>query len=143
LNMVPAIADEDMTEWMEYLYKQFDCPENANGVTVSLDTIDPNGNFIHIGTVTSDMSGMFKKMWTPEIEGEYTVIATFEGSDSYFASYAETAIGVGPPVSAGGPIEPEEPAAAPLITTELAIVLAIVVIAAIGIVAFWALRKRK
>jgi outer membrane protein assembly factor BamB len=141
-NGLPAIADKDMDAWMEYVYMQQSCPV-AEGVQVTLDTIDPNGNFIHIGTVTSDMSGMFSHMWTPDIEGKYTVIATFEGSNSYGASYAETAIGVTPPVSPGGPIEPEEPAAAPLITTELAIIMAIVVIAAIGIVAFWALRKRK
>jgi len=35
-------------------------------------------------------------MWTPEAEGEYTIAATFEGSKSYWASYAETSIGVGP-----------------------------------------------
>jgi len=37
---------------------------------------------------------MFKKMWTPEVPGEYTVIATFMGDDSYGSSYAETAVGV-------------------------------------------------
>jgi len=107
-----------------------------------LYAIDPNGNFIHIGTVTSDMSGMFNKMWTPEHEGEYKIIATFEGSDSYWSSYSETAIGVGPAASAAQPIETEEPAAFALGTTELAIIAA-VIIAAVGIVAFLALRKRK
>jgi len=33
-------------------------------------------------------------MWTQEIEGKYTIIATFEGSKAYYASYAETSIGV-------------------------------------------------
>jgi len=41
------------------------------------------------------------------------------------------------------PTEPEQPAEAPLITTEIAIIAAVVVVAVIGIVAFWALRKRK
>jgi hypothetical protein len=140
-NGVPAISDKDQSAWMEFVYLQQSCPV-AEGVEVTLDTIDPNGNFIHIGTVTSDMSGMFSHMWTPDIEGKYTIIATFEGSESYASSYAETAIGVGPPVSPGGPIEPEEPVA-PLITTELAIILAIVVVAVIGVVAFLVIRKRK
>jgi hypothetical protein len=107
----PAIADADMEAWMEYLYMQQAIPANAKGVEVTLDTIDPNSNFVHIGTVTSDMSGMFKKMWTPEVPGEYTVIATFAGSKFYWSSYAETAIGVSeaPPA----PTEPQPAAAQP------------------------------
>jgi hypothetical protein len=38
--------------------------------------------------------GMFKMTWTPEIPGEYTIIATFAGSKSCFSSYAETALSV-------------------------------------------------
>jgi len=138
----PAMSDACMSSWMEYLHMQQPIPADAKGVDVTLDAIDPNGDFVHIGTVTSDMSGMFSHLWTPENEGKYTIIATFEGSDSYYASYAETAIGVGPAPSPAQPIEPEEPTAAPLITTELAII-AFVIVAVIGIVAFWILRKRK
>jgi outer membrane protein assembly factor BamB len=146
-NGVPAIADEDMSDWMKYVYMQFPMP-NANGVSVTLDTIDPNGNFIHIDTVNSDMSGLFKKMWTPEIEGEYTIIATFEGSEAYWPSYAETAIGVGPastpvtPIEPDEPTEPEEPVA-PMISTEVAVIAAVAVVALIGVVAYWILRKRQ
>ena len=136
------MSDEDQSAWMEYVYMQQKMPEDTKGVTVKLMAIDSNGNYQDIGEVTSDMSGMFKKMWTPEIEGEYTIIATFEGSDSYFSSYAETAIGVGPPVTPGTPIEPEA-TEAPFITTEIAIVAAVVIAAIIGVVAFWALRRRK
>ena len=109
----PAIADADMEAWMEYLYMQQAIPANAKGVEVTLDTIDPNSNFVHIGTVTSDMSGMFKKMWTPEVPGEYTVIATFAGSESYGSSYAETAIGVTAAPSAQAPIATPGPTATP------------------------------
>ena len=136
----PAISDESMGPWMEYLYMQKPCPADATGVPVTLDAFDPNNNFIHIGTVTSDMSGMFSHMWTPDIEGKYTVIATFEGSESYYASYAETAVGVGP-----APEEPpaEEPEEAPAYTAiDLAIIAAVVVAIIIGIVNLWALRKR-
>jgi len=141
---VPCIADADQQAWMEYLYMQQEIPATTKGVEVSLDALDPNGNFVHIDTVRSDMSGMFKKMWTPDTEGEYTIMATFGGSKAYYSSYAETAIGVGPAEAPTTPIEPEEPAAeAPFITTEIAILIAVVVAAIIGIVAYWTLRKRK
>ena len=142
---VPCIADEDQQAWMEYLYMQQAIPMTMNGVEVSLDAIDPNGNFVHITTVRSDMSGMFKKMWAPDTEGEYTIIATFEGSRAYYSSYAETAIGVGPAEAPSVPIEPEptEPAEAPFITTEIAIIIAVVVVAVIGVVGYWVLRRRK
>jgi outer membrane protein assembly factor BamB len=144
-SIVPAIADEDMTEWMEYLYMQQQMPMDATGVKVTLDAVDPNGNFINIGTATSDMSGFYSYKWTPEHEGKYTIIATFEGSKAYYSSYAETAIGVDPAPAPSGPIEPEptEPAEAPFITIEVAIIAAVVVVAIIGIVAYWQLRKRK
>ncbi len=86
----PAISDADMSEWMPYLYEQQSIPTHANGVPVKLQAIDPNGNTIELGTVTSDVSGNYALMWAPEHPGLYTVIATFEGSESYYGSYAVT-----------------------------------------------------
>jgi hypothetical protein len=144
-SIVPAIADEYMDEWMDYVYMQQNCPQMYAGVEVKLETLDPNGNYYEIGTVTSDASGIYKMMWQPPVPGEYTVIATFKGTDSYGSSWAETTFGVGEAQSPAQPIEPEptEPAEAPLITTELAIIAAVVIVAVIGVVSFWALRKRK
>ncbi|MFB3888224.1 MAG: PQQ-binding-like beta-propeller repeat protein [Candidatus Bathyarchaeia archaeon] len=113
----PAISDASMTAWMEYLYMQKPKPTNATGVPVKLTALDPNGNTQDIGTVSSDAAGMFKKMWTPPVPGEYTIIATFAGSESYYDSSAETAIGVSvaPPApvvtSAPAPTTPQETAA--------------------------------
>ena len=136
-DIVPAISDADQSAWMEYLYMQQPMPMNIKGVEVTLDAIDPNNNFIHIGRATSDGFGLFSYMWAPEHEGTYTIIATFEGSDSYGASYAETALGVGPATAPSGTIVPEEPTTAfALTTTELAII-AVVIVAIVGIVAFW------
>jgi outer membrane protein assembly factor BamB len=90
----PAISDESMTQWMKYLYMQWPIPTNATGVTVTLDVIDANGNYRSIGTATTDTSGTFSYMWKPDIPGKYTLIATFQGSESYYASYTETAFGV-------------------------------------------------
>jgi hypothetical protein len=143
LKGTPAISDEDMGAWMQYLFMDQACPADAKGVPVTLDAIDPNGNFVHIDTVTSDMSGMFSYQWCPEMEGKYTIMATFEGSESYGSSYSETAVVVDPAPAPAGPIEPEEPKEAPLITTEVAILIAAVIVAVAVIVGFWINRKRK
>jgi len=40
---------------------------------------------------------MYKKLWMPPpIEGEYTIVASFSDSESYWPSSAQTAIGVTP-----------------------------------------------
>jgi outer membrane protein assembly factor BamB len=78
----PAISDVYMQQWMEYLYMQQSIPGNAQGVPVKLTAIDSSGGATDIGTVTSDMSGIFKTMWTPTNTGTYTIVATFEGSHS-------------------------------------------------------------
>ena len=89
-----AISDENMSVWMDYLYGQnatlINSPPQCNGVTVRLSAVDPNGNPVNIGTVTSDSTGQFKTLWTPTTTGTYSVYATFDGSNSYYGSYAET-----------------------------------------------------
>jgi hypothetical protein len=142
----PAISDEYMTAWMEYKYMQKPMPTNAKGVTVKLTAIDPNGNSQDIGEVVSDIDGNFGISWIPPVEGEYQVMAEFEGSESYGSSYATTYFAVGQAPTAAQPIEPEPTtptAETPLITTETAIIATIAVAAIIGIVSFLALRKRK
>jgi len=134
----PAIADEYMSAWMEYLYQQQPIPTNAKGVEVTLDAVDPNGNFVHLGTTTSDTSGMFKKMFTPEVPGEYTIIATFAGSKSYYASYAETAIGV----SEAPPATPPPQYPIPIDPTWTIVGIGIAIIIAVAIVGILMLRKR-
>ncbi|XES78441.1 MAG: PQQ-binding-like beta-propeller repeat protein [Candidatus Bathyarchaeia archaeon] len=94
LKDTPAISDESMAAWMEYMFMQQPMPANAMGVEVKLETLDPNGNFYEIGTTTSDASGYYSYAFTPEVPGTYTIIATFEGSNSYYSSFAETAINV-------------------------------------------------
>lgn len=86
----PAISEEDMAAWMEYLHQQRPKPTNAKGVTVQLTAIDPNNNYINIGQSTSDYNGVFGLTWTPEVPGLYRIIATFAGSESYGSSSATT-----------------------------------------------------
>jgi hypothetical protein len=141
-NGVPAVADESMQGWMEYLYEQQAMPTDAKGVTVTLDAVDPNGNFVNIGTVTSDASGMFKKAFTPEVPGEYTIIASFAGSKSYYTSYAETAIAVSDAPATPAPTAvPVESAADLYFVPAIAgIIVAIIIVGAV--LALLMLRKR-
>jgi outer membrane protein assembly factor BamB len=135
---VPAIADKDMTAWMEYLYEQKPMPTNATGVPVTLDVIDANGNYRNIGNTTSDMNGFYSFEWQPDIPGKYTVIATFIGSESYYASYSETAF----TVSEAPPATPTPtPLTLPPYET-YTIAAAVAVIIAIAIATLLLLRKR-
>ena len=135
----PCVSKESMAAWMDYLHMQMPIPASVTGVPISIDAIDPNGNAVHIATVTSDMSGTFKKMWTPEITGEYTVTATFMGDDSYGSSYAETAIGA-VEAPAATPT-PEPPQAAPD-SIPYIIGIGIAIIIAVAIATVLILKKR-
>jgi len=90
-----CVSKDTMASWMEYLHMQKTIPANVNGVPVSLDAVDPNGNFVHIGDATTDgMTGEFGYTWQPEIAGQYKVTASFMGDDSYGSSYATTFVSV-------------------------------------------------
>jgi hypothetical protein len=139
LRGTPAISDADQEAWMDYLFHQRPLPANAKGVEVTLDALDPNNNYIHIGTVTSTASGTYGFLWTPEVPGTYHIIATFAGSAAYGPSYSETYMSVGeaPPT----PAEPQpEPAQPPLDMYLLYATVAIIV--AIAIVGLLLLRKK-
>ena len=136
----PAIADEDQQAWMQYLHMQQTAPADAKGVEVSLDTIDPNNNFVHIATVTSDSSGTFSYKWTPEVPGKYTVIATFAGSKSYGTSYAETTVGVDEAPAESSP--PEQTVTSDFTLVYTAIIGGVIAIIIAIAIAVLLLRKR-
>ena len=93
---LPVASDASMTDWMGYVYQQKPLPTNFTGVSVSLDVVDSNGNYRNIGTTTTDSTGAYNYQWTPDIEGKYTVIATFQGTNGYWPSHAVTAFAVDP-----------------------------------------------
>jgi hypothetical protein len=113
LQGTPAISDEDMSDWMEYMFMQQPMPEDAKGVQVHLTAIDPNGNYQDIGYATSDTSGKFAVSWNPPVPGDYSVTAEFEGSNSYGSSFDTTFFTVDEAPSPAAPIEPEAPAEEP------------------------------
>jgi outer membrane protein assembly factor BamB len=91
---VPAISDKDQAKWMEYVYMQQPKPTDAVGVEVTLTVLDPNGNVYDVATATSDVDGFFKSSFIPQVPGEYTITASFAGSESYWPSDSKTAINV-------------------------------------------------
>jgi hypothetical protein len=141
-NGVPAVSDANMSDWMLYVYKQFERPANVMGVDVVVSVIDPNNNAYEVGRATSDSSGMYKVMFTPEVPGEYTIIASFAGSGAYYGSYAETALGV-----EEAPTATPEPTPTPVSVAELyflpavsGIIVAIIIVGAL--LALLLLKKR-
>ncbi|MCW4028906.1 MAG: PQQ-like beta-propeller repeat protein [Candidatus Bathyarchaeota archaeon] len=94
---VPAVSDESMSDWMQYVYMQKPMPTDVTGVNVQLAVIDANGNYRSIGEATSDANGHYSYQWCPDITGKYTIIATFAGTESYYPSHSETAVAVDEP----------------------------------------------
>jgi hypothetical protein len=142
-NGVPAVSDESMSDWMLYIYKQFPHPTNATGVPVTLDVIDANGNYRNIGATISDADGFYSFEWQPDITGKFTVTATFEGSNSYWPSHAQTAFVVDE--AATTPAPTTAPQSNLATTADLMMYLAIGVVAiiiAIAIVGMLLFRKR-
>jgi hypothetical protein len=113
-------------------------PTNVTGVTVVLQATDPNGNFVTIGTATSDQSGVFKKLWTPEVTGEYRITAKFAGTQSYGESQAQTAIGITNAPSTQAP--PQYPAQVDNTLTIVGMGIAIMIV--VAIVGLMVLRKK-
>ena len=137
---VPAMSDESQSAWMEYIYMQKPKPTDATGVTVDVSVVDANGNFRSIGTTTTDASGMYSLTWMPDIPGDFKVIATFEGSNSYWGSTAETSFTA---VSAGPTATTTTQTQVDFSTIELYIVgTGIAIIIAVAIVGLLVLRKR-
>ena len=92
----PAISDEYMTPWMNYLFMQDPKPNNATGVPVTVSITDPNHNIIANLNATSDINGVYAISWTPpSITGTYIFTASFAGSNSYYPSRGETGFSVG------------------------------------------------
>jgi outer membrane protein assembly factor BamB len=143
----PAIADQNMQAWMEYLYMQQPMPTDSKGVQVTLYATDPSGNTQTIGTPTTDITGHYGVSFSPTMQGVYTITAAFDGTNSYGSSTAETIIAVGPAASAVvNPTPTISPAVNPptsaTTTTTYAVIAGVVIVIVIA-AAFLVLRRRK
>jgi hypothetical protein len=138
---VPAVSEQSMKSWMEYVYMQKPRPTNATGVPVILNVVDANGNYRTIGTVTSNSDGFYAFNWTPDISGQYTVYASFDGSESYWPSHAVASFAVDQ--TAPTPSAIAEVVNSPTDMYILAGVAAIIIaIAIVGLVIVLMLRQR-
>jgi len=140
-NGLPAVSDDSMEAWMEYAYQQQIKPTNATGVEVTLAILDSNGNYRTIGMTTSDANGFYSYNWTPDIEGKYTIYATFAGSESYYSSNAVSAFSVDPAPATPTPAPTAAPNAADLYLLPgiAGIVITIIIV---GVAIILVLRKR-
>jgi len=142
-NGVPCASDASMEAWMGYVYQQQPEPTNFTGVPVTITVLDSNHNCYVIGTPTTDNSGSYSLTWTPPIPGNFTVYATFPGTNGYWPSSAETHIYAGSPPATLAPTASPPSGLASTSTVELGVVAIIIVIIIIGaILAVLVARKR-
>ena len=138
---VPAVSDASQSAWMEYVYMQKPRPTDTIGVPIVLSVVDSNGNYREIGTTTSNDDGFFSFNWMPDIEGHYTVYASFGGSESYWPSHAVTAFAVDAAAATPAPTQAPAQSAADMyfVPAVAGIIVAIIIV---GAVLLLALRKR-
>ncbi len=141
----PAVSDDSMTEWMNYIMQNnaslVNSPPKPNGVPVTLTAFDSNGNTQTIGTVETDSSGKYVIAWTPPITGIYTITASFEGTNSYWRSSAETAVNVVEPDATATPTPVTQSVSDMyFIPAVVSIIVAILVVGAI--IALLVIKKR-
>ncbi|HLN46033.1 MAG TPA: PQQ-binding-like beta-propeller repeat protein [Candidatus Sulfotelmatobacter sp.] len=145
----PCVSKDSMTLQMEYLHMQQPMDgiwhnETVMGVPVTLTAFDSNGNPVDIGTVSTDgYYGTFSKTWTPPNEGDYKIIASFAGDDSYGSSAASTSISVGPAPTTTNTDNQQQISVPDYTMTIVYGVIAIIVAIAVGIaIAILVLRKK-
>ena len=139
---VPCVSAASMETQMEYLYMQHPIDglyhnETITGIPVTLTAIGSNGSAIDIGTTTTNgYYGTFGYTWTPPSAGQYTIIASFAGDDSYGSSSTATSISVGPAATAQPtqtPININVPDNTSLLMGILAAVVVAIIVSAIAL----------
>lgn len=145
----PCVSKDSMALQMEYLHIQhpidgFFHNQTVFGVPVSIDAVDPNGNSVHIGDVTTDgYSGTFGFEWQPEIAGLYQITATFLGDDSYGSSFAATYASVSEaPEASATPTQAVNFESMNNTTLTAIVGTGLAIIVAVAIVGFLVLRRR-
>jgi hypothetical protein len=155
LDMSPAqpgtacVSSDSMSTWMDYLHHQMPMDGyyhnvTITGVPISIDAVDPNGNFVHVADVTSDSSGAFGYTWiVPSMAGDYKIIATFMGDDSYGSSYSTVFVNV---AEGGKPTPTPTPTGGGTVATTADlmtyfIIGIVVILIAIGIIGALVLRR--
>jgi hypothetical protein len=123
-----------MNDWMNYVYMQKQKPADTTGVQVTFTAIDPNNNYVTIGTTTSDINGNYGFTWsTPDVPGSYKIIASFSGSGSYWGSTDSTYMNIVSPAAATtAPTQsPQSAADLYFIPAIIGVIIAIIVVGAV------------
>jgi hypothetical protein len=91
---------------------------------------------------TTDADGYFSFNWKPDIEGKYTVYASFGGSESYWPSHAVTSFAVDPAAATPAPTEAPIQSAADMYFVPAIAGLFILIIIVLVLVVLLMLKKR-
>jgi hypothetical protein len=142
-NGLPCVSDASMTAFMESAYMQQPMPHDITGVPVTFSIIDSNGNYRTIGSTTTNGLGDYSFTWKPDISGNYTVYATFAGTQSYYGSTASTGFYANTPAATPAPTATPLSGVATQTTLMYGIIAIIIVIVIIGaIIVMLMLRKK-
>jgi heme/copper-type cytochrome/quinol oxidase subunit 4 len=142
-NGLPCVSDASMQSFMQAVYEQQPMPTNTTGVPVTIYVLDSNNNYRSIGTTTTNANGFYSLIWRPDIIGNYTVTASFAGTQSYYGSTANTAFYVNPAASTTAPTASPISGLASNNTLMYGLVSIIIVIIIIGaVLAILVTRKR-
>jgi hypothetical protein len=141
-NGLPCVSDASMTPFMEAVYEQQPMPTNTTGVPVTINVLDSNNNYRTIGTTTTNSNGFFSFNWKPDIVGNYTVTATFAGTQSYYSSSAQTAFLATAPSATTAPTATPLSGLASNNTLMYGIVAIIIVIVIIGALTMLMLNRK-
>jgi len=142
----PCVSQDSMKTQMDYLHMQLPLGGIWNNVTITgvpvyVYAVDPNNNYKDIGIATTNgYYGTFSIPFTPEVEGTYTIMASFGGDVSYGSSGSSTAILVG---SAPTPYPTQQPINIPDNTSLIyGLLVAVIIAIVIGLVILLLVRKR-
>lgn len=137
----PCVSKTSMTNQMQYLHLQQPIDglwhnETITGVPVSLAAVKSDGSVIDLGTATTNgYYGTFSKSWTPPDLGDYTIVASFTGDESYGSSAASTAVSVGSaPESTQSPLQATAvDYTMTIVGTGIGIIIAIIIAIAVAV----------
>jgi hypothetical protein len=134
-NGVPVASDASMGSWMGYVYQQKGLPQDFTGVPVTISVVDSNGNQRNIGTAMSTSAGTYSLSWVPDIPGDFTVIATFAGTNGYWPSSSMTSFNVmeAHPTVAPTAAPPASNTDTYILSSAAAIIIVIIIVGAVSI----------
>jgi hypothetical protein len=144
-----CVSKDSMKTQMEYLHMQMPIGglwgnETIIGVPITITAISEDGDYVDIGSATTEgYSGAFGLSWTPQKEGTYRIIASFEADDSYGSSTASTYVTIGPAPASMDTDQQQEVTVPDYTMTIVYAAIAIIVAVAIAAIAIILVTKKR